>query len=126
MSVTILDVRGALNSITEDELTDLKIQQSIDDSQIILASKIVSPISTDLFDIAVRDYAAYKAFSVSNVFKSAKFGPLSVQRDIQGVVDILKAQSEEAIINASPSNLKLKVGYMFSDRAVEIPTKAVL
>ena len=126
MSVIILDVRGTLNSITEDELTDLKIQQSIDDAEVVLTSKIVSPISADLFDIAVRDYAAYKAFSVSNVFKSAKFGPLSVQRDIQRIVDELKSQVEESIINATPSRFKLKAGYMFSDRGLDIPTKAVL
>ena len=126
MSVTILDVRGALNSITEDELVDLKIQQSIDDAEVVLALKITSPVSAELFDIAVRDYAAYKAFSVSNVFKQAKFGPLSIQRDVQAIADALKSQAEEAIINASPTSFKLKVGYMFTDRGLDIPTKAVL
>lgn len=126
MSVTILDVRAALNDITEDELASLTIQQKIEDSETILAVKITSPLSADLFDIAVRSYAAFLAFRVSNVFKNAKFGPLSVQRDVQAVLDALKAQVEEAIADASPSSFKLKVGFMFADREVEIPTKAVL
>ena len=126
MAVTILDVRAALNHITEDELVDVTIQQKIDDVEAILGAEISSPISSELFDIAVKYLAAYKAFSVSNVFKQAKFGPLSVQRNIQAILDSLKEQAEEAAEDASPSNMKLKVGYMFADRNLDVPTKAVL
>ena len=126
MSVTILDVRGALNNITEDELADLTAQQKIDDAEVILAAKITSPVSADLYEIAVRSYAAYSSFIVSNTFKQAKFGPLSIQRDIQKIADALKAQAEEAIINASPSKLKLKVSYMWTDRSLTVPTDSVL
>lgn len=126
MAVTIIDVRAALNDITLDELADLTVQQKIEDAEVILAAKITSPVSADLYEIAVRNYAAYLSFRVSNVFKQARFGPLSVQRDVQGILAALKAQSEEAIADASPSGLKLKVGYMFADRNLDVPTKAVL
>jgi len=126
MAVTISDVRTALNDITKDELADLTIQQAIEDAEVILAAKITSPVSTGLFDIAVKYLAAYKAFIVSNVFRDAKFGPLSIKRDVQAIAGSLKAQAEEAAEDASPSSMKLKIGYMFADRSLEIPTKAVL
>ena len=126
MSVTILDVRNSLNNITTDELADVTIQQKIDDAEVILTAKITSPVSSELFDIAVKYLAAYKAFIVSNTFKSAKFGPLSIQRDVQSIVDELKEQAEEAIIDAKPTSLRLKVGFMFADRNLDVPTKAVL
>lgn len=126
MSVTIIEVRAALNDITLDELADLTVQQKIEDAEIILAAKITSPVSAELYEIAIRNYAAFLSFRVSNVFKNAKFGPLSVQRDIQTILNSLKVQSEEAIADASPSSFKLKIGYMFADRNLDIPTKAVL
>lgn len=126
MSVTILDVRVALNDITEDELADGTIQQKIDDSETILASKITTPVSSELFDIAIKYLAAYKSYIVSGVFKDAKFGPLSIKRDVQKTADSLKSQAEESIINATPSRFKLKVGFMFTDRSLTIPTDSIL
>lgn len=126
MVVTILDVRALLNDITVEELVDLTIQQNIEDSQTILNLKIPSPVSAELFDIAVKYLAGYKSFVVSNTFKSAKFGPLSVQRDVQGIANALKVQLEEAVADASPSDFKLKVAYMFSDRNIATPTKSII
>ena len=135
MSVTIDDVRIALNNITSDELTDDTISQKIDTTTAILNSVIPAPVSAELLDIAIRDYAAYLSFVISNVYHEARFGPLTVKKRIDEILAALKEQANKAIKTASGGDVdidgvthafKLETGYLFVDRDVEIPTRSVL
>jgi len=135
MTVTVSNVRIALNDITTDELADSTIVQKIETCNAILTVRIPSPVSTELFEIAVRDFAAYLSFSISNVFTQAKFGPLTVRRDIEDILAALKKQANDAIKEASGGDVDLdgtirkfthKLGYFFADRDVEIPDRAEL
>jgi len=135
MSVIIDDVRIALNNITSDELTDDTITQKIETADSILTALIPSPVSATLFEIAVRDYAAYLSFAISNVFSSARFGPLSVKKEIDDILAALKDQANKAIkaasggavdIDGAIKAFRLEKGYLFVDRNAEIPTRSVI
>lgn len=126
MTITVTDVREALNLISEDELADVTIVQKINDAKAILGAQIKQPVSVQLFEIAIRNYAAYFSFIVSNVFKSAKFGPLSVQRDVQQQAELLRLQAEQSIKNLKITTMKIEKSYLFTHRDIAVPTYAKL
>ena len=78
MTVTIQDVRDALNNITIDDLADATVQQKIADG-ILIITKAGGDPAMEEFDLAVKAYAAWQGYLVANIYESVKIGDLSAK-----------------------------------------------
>lgn len=95
--ITINDVRVALNEISREEVSDSLIQQKIDDATYIANKGGVSGYPRIRF---IRAYAAYKSFIVSYTYSQSKFGNVAVRREWERILDELKDELEDALIEA--------------------------
>jgi len=97
MTVTVSDVRIALNNISSDDLADVTIAQKIDDANRYLEEMSLTTASGPVYDKAVRDLAASWAYVVSELYQNIKIGPISAKRSIELVVKQLEKRANESL-----------------------------
>lgn len=117
--VTIEDVRVCLNEIDEEEVTNATIQQKIDDAVFICKEKGIRKGTFARIKF-IRSYAALKSFVVSNTYSRLSFGDISLQREWRIILDELKKDMEDALLEAGVyEKLVITSTPMFDDRPVD-------
>ncbi len=117
MSVNVEDVRIALNEISEEEISDKLIEQKIEDGKYIAEQKELDGYPKTKF---IRAYAAFKSFIVSNTYTSTDYGEVSVEREWETILENLKDEMKEALIEGGAyQNLVIDSTPMFDSRPVD-------
>ncbi len=117
MSVNVEDVRIALNEISEEEISDKLIEQKIEDGKYIAEQKELDGYPKTKF---IRAYAAFKSFIVSNTYSQSDFGDVSVRREWETILENLKDEMKEALIEGGAyQNLVIDSTPMFDSRPVD-------
>ena len=96
MSVTIKDVRDALNNISSASLTDDTITQKINDGIRIVTSMGITVEVTQ--DPVVRAYAAWQSFIISkDYYDMLKAQDLQMRKQAEKQAELLKDNFEEEL-----------------------------
>lgn len=112
--VNVQDVRIALNEISEDEVSDKLIEQKIQDGEYLADKKGIGGYPKTKF---IRAYAAWKSFLVSNTYSQTDFGDVSVRREWETILQSLREEMEEAMIEGGVyKSLVIEDTPMFDDR----------
>jgi len=91
-SVSVYDVRMALNNISEEELATDTIEQKIEDGEYYADNKGLKGYQKTKF---VRAYAALKSFLLSRTYSRVDFGDITVEREWVRILEELEKELEE-------------------------------
>ena len=115
MAITVLDVRIALNSISEDELSSLTIQQKLVDAEAKADDNAIP--AGGKRDRFVRDWAAYISFLVSKTYESVRIGDVAVSKDLEEFLKRLRERANESLqVATSAAGTVIIATPMFDDR----------
>jgi len=108
-TVSVYDVRIALNNISEEELSSDTIEQKINDAGYYADKKGLNGFEKKKF---IRAYAALKSFIVSNTYARADFGDISVQKEWTRILTELENELREV----AEDTLVVDDSFMFDER----------
>jgi len=119
VGVSVTDVRVALNNINTTEVSDDTIQQKIDDEVDWLEEK-----GFDIYSRACKKYirsrAALRSFAVSKTYSSMRQGDLSVKKEWEVILNMLKDDVSESWADIVGSGLSISTSTpMFDDRPLD-------
>jgi hypothetical protein len=94
MSVTVNDVRYCLNNASEEDIAELTIVDKIHDAEGWAEEVGIDPDDDGSGEKAVKYYAAWLSYMVSNTYIMASAGPISVREAFEEKSKFLRDQAE--------------------------------